>query len=476
MDRRELLRLILMSSAAATVMPTTAFGNVLKYNPMTKLDFGPDFKWGVATASYQIEGAHNLDGKGASIWDTFTHEKGNIKNGHNGDVSCDFYHNYLDDIAILKSLNMKVFRFSASWSRVLPNGTGTVNQKGIDFYHKVIDACLENGIEPWMTIYHWDLPQSLQDKGGWVNRDVIQWFSEYAELLTKNFGSKVKNWMVLNEPMSFTALGYLLGYHAPGKMGFKNFLPAVHHTTYCQAEGARIIRKNVPDAQIGTTFSCSHVDAWKDEKRDGKAMERWDVLLNRLFIEPALGMGYPEESLPVLKKMKKYIHEGDMEKLKFDFDFIGVQNYTREVVKRIGAIPYVKGMEVSPKKRGAKEITDMNWEVYPEGMYQIIKQFAAYKGVNKIYITENGAAFPDVVANNQVKDFQRVDYYQRYLEQVLRAKNEGINIAGYFSWTLLDNFEWSEGFKPRFGLVHVDFETQKRTIKESGLWFREFLK
>ena len=476
MDRRELLRLILMSSAAATVMPTTAFGNVLKYNPMSKLDFGPDFKWGVATASYQIEGAHNLDGKGASIWDTFTHEKGNIKNGHNGDVSCDFYHNYLDDIAILKSLNMKVFRFSASWSRVLPNGTGAVNQKGIDFYHKVIDACLENGIEPWMTIYHWDLPQALQDKGGWVNRDVIQWFSEYAELLTKNYCSKVKNWMVLNEPMSFTALGYLIGYHAPGKMGFKNFLPAVHHTTYCQAEGARIIRKNVPDAQIGTTFSCSHVDAWKDEKRDGKAMERWDVLLNRLFIEPALGMGYPLESLPVLKKMKKHIHEGDMEKLKFDFDFIGVQNYTREVIKKNGLIPFIKGMEVSPKKRDAKEITDMNWEVYPEGIYQIIKQFAAYKGVNKIYITENGAAFPDVVSNNQVKDFQRVDYYQRYLEQVLRAKNDGVNIAGYFSWTLLDNFEWSEGFKPRFGLVHVDFETQKRTIKESGLWFREFLK
>lgn len=476
MDRRELLRLILMSSAAATVMPTKAFGNVLKYNSMSKLDFGPDFKWGVATASYQIEGAHSIDGKGASIWDTFTHEKGKIKNGHNGDVSCDFYHNYLEDIAILKSLNMKVFRFSASWSRVLPNGTGTVNQKGIDFYHKIIDACLENGIEPWMTIYHWDLPQALQDKGGWVNRDVIQWFSEYAELLTKNFGSKVKNWMVLNEPMSFTALGYLIGYHAPGKRGFKNFLPAVHHTAYCQAEGARIIRKNVPDAQIGTTFSCSHVEPWKDEKRDGKAMERWDVLLNRLFIEPALGMGYPVESLPVLKGIKKYVQKGDMEKLKFDFDFIGVQNYTREVIKKNGLIPFIKGMEVSPKDRDAKEITEMNWEVYPEGIYKIIKQFAAYKGVNKIYITENGAAFPDVVANNAVKDFQRVDYYQRYLEQVLRAKNEGINIAGYFSWTLLDNFEWSEGFKPRFGLVHVDFETQKRTIKESGLWFREFLK
>jgi beta-glucosidase len=222
---------------------------------------------------------------------------------------------------------MKVFRFSASWSRVLPNGTGAVNQKGIDFYHKVIDACLENGIEPWMTIYHWDLPQALQEKGGWVNRDVIQWFSEYAELLTKNFGSKVKNWMVLNEPMSFTALGYLIGYHAPGKRGFKNFLPAVHHTAYCQAEGARIIRKNVPDAQIGTTFSCSYVEPWKDEKRDGKAMERWDVLLNRLFIEPALGMGYPDESLPVLKKMKKYIHEGDMEKLKFDFACTSSNNH-----------------------------------------------------------------------------------------------------------------------------------------------------
>jgi beta-glucosidase len=214
---------------------------------------------------------------------------------------------------------------------------------------------------------------------------------------------------------------------------------------------------------------------WKSEERDGKSMERWNVMLNRLFIEPALGMGYPVESWPVLKKMEKHILPGDLEKLPFDFDFIGVQNYTREIVKKNNLIPYMKGMEIKPKNRGVKETTEMGWEVYPEGIYKILKQFASYKGVNKIYVTENGAAFTDQVENGRVKDDKRVKYYQDYLQQVLRAKQEGVNVAGYFCWTFLDNFEWAEGYHPRFGLVHVDFNSQKRTVKDSGLWFQEFL-
>jgi beta-glucosidase len=335
---------------------------------------------------------------------------------------------------------------------------------------------LERGIEPWLTLYHWDLPQVLQDQGGWMNRESVSWFSEYAELVTKSFGDKVKNWMVFNEPSAFTALGYLIGYHAPGLKGFGHYLPTVHHVCLCQAEGGRIIRKNVINANIGTTYSCSHVDVFKSEKRDGKSAKRWDVLLNRLFIEPALGMGYPTASFPILRKLEKYILPGDLEKLKFDFDFIGVQNYTREVVKKMGLIPIMKGLEIPPKKRNVAEITDMGWEVYPEGIYQIIKQFAAYPNVKKIFVTENGCAFPDELLDGKVKDVKRIDYYQRYLKQVLRAKQEGVNIGGYFSWTLLDNFEWSEGFKPRFGLVYVDFKTQKRIVKESGYWFKDFLK
>jgi len=478
MERRKILRLFLVSTVASVIAPKLAFGQIpfVEKLDFSSLDFGSDFKWGVATAAYQIEGAHNLDGKSASIWDTFSHKKGNIKTGENGDIACDFYHSYEQDLDLLKSLNMTVFRFSIAWSRVLPNGVGEPNQKGIDFYHKVIDACLSRGLEPWVTLYHWDLPQVLQDKGGWMNREAVDWFSAYTELVTKTFGEKVKNWMVFNEPSAFTALGYLIGYHAPGLKGFKHYLPTVHHVCLCQAEGGRIIRKNVKNANIGTTFSCSHVDYFKSEKRDGKAAERWDVLLNRLFIEPALGMGYPTESFPILRKLEKYILSGDIEKLKFDFDFIGVQNYTREVVKKVGVIPIMKGLEVKPSKRGANEVTEMGWEVYPEGIYQIIKQFAAYPGVKKIFVTENGCAFPDEVKDGKVNDLKRIDYYQRYLKQVLRAKQEGVNIGGYFSWTLLDNFEWSEGYKPRFGLVYVDFKTQKRIVKESGLWFKEFLR
>lgn len=477
MERRKVLRLFLVSSVAAMVAPKLAFGQKPFDQKLdfSSLDFGPDFKWGVATAAYQIEGAHNLDGKSASIWDTFSHEKGNIKTGENGDIACDFYHSYEKDLDLLKSLNMTVFRFSISWSRVLPNGVGLPNQKGLDFYHRVIDACLERGIEPWVTLYHWDLPQVLQDKGGWMNRESVAWFSEYAELVTKTYALKVKNWMVFNEPSAFTALGYLIGYHAPGLKGFKNYLPTVHHVCLCQAEGGRIIRRNVDDANIGTTFSCSHVDVLKSEKRDGKSAERWDVLLNRLFVEAALGLGYPIDSFPILKKMQKYIQPGDIANLKFDFDFIGVQNYTREVVKGMGIIPVMKGLEIKPVKRNVEEVTEMGWEVYPEGIYKIIKQFAAYEGVKKIIVTENGCAFPDDLVNGQVHDSKRIDYYQRYLKQVLRAKKEGVNIGGYFSWTLLDNFEWSEGYKPRFGLVYVDFKTQKRYLKDSALWFRAFL-
>jgi beta-glucosidase len=476
MNRRNLIKGLGLSAGSLAMLPKDTVGNILNQNALKKSDFGKDFLWGVATAAYQIEGAHNLDGKGESIWDKFSHTKGKIKNGENGDTACDFYHNYGLDLDILKSLNMNVFRFSTAWSRVLPNGTGQVNQKGVDYYHRVIDKCLENGIQPWPTLYHWDLPQALQDKGGWMNRDVISWFSEYSNLLTKTYGDKVKNWMVLNEPMAYTGLGYLLGYHAPGVRGIKHFVAAAHHTAMCQAEGGRIIRSNVKGANVGTTFSCSYIMPWKSMERDHIAVKRWDAFINRFYIEPALGLGYPTADLPFLKKIEKFIIPGDMEKLPFDFDFIGVQNYTREVAKKMWYIPYMHGLEVPPKKRGVAETTEMNWEVYPEGIYKIIKQFASYKGVKKIIVTENGCSFPDFVLNNEVHDIKRVNYYQQYLEQVLRAKNDGVNLGGYFSWSLMDNFEWSEGYKPRFGLVYTDFATQKRIVKDSGLWFREFLK
>jgi beta-glucosidase len=448
-------------------------------NGLTKADFGPNFLWGVATASYQIEGAWQEGDKGLSIWDSFAHGKKNIKTGENADVSCDFYHRYSSDLELLKALNFKVFRFSLAWPRLLPDGTGKPNQKGIDFYNRVIDKCLEIGLEPWPTLYHWDLPQVLQDKGGWANRDVVDWFSEYTDLATRSFGDRVKNWMVLNEPFAFTTLGYMLGWHAPGKKGLKDFLPAVHHAAMVQAEAARIVRKNVAGAKVGTTYSCSFVEPKSSAEKHVKAAKRMDALLNRLFIEPALGMGYPTDTLPFLKKIEeKHAKPGDMERMKFDFDFIGIQNYFRVIGKRSLKTPVLWANEEPASKRDipADQITDMGWEVTPDGIRQVLKQFAAYPGIKKIIVTENGAAFPDVVENGAVHDKLRLKFYQDYLAKVLQAKQEGVPVEGYFCWTFLDNFEWAEGFRPRFGLVHVDYDTQVRTVKDSGKWFQEFLK
>ena len=476
MNRRDALRKAMIGGAGLALAPYASGFSFPEGLDFTAADFGDDFLWGVATAAYQIEGAWNEDGKGPSIWDTFTHKKGNIHKNENGDVACDFYRNYASDIGLIKQMNMDAFRFSTSWSRVLPNGTGQVNQKGIDFYHRVIDSCLEQGVQPWMTLYHWDLPQALEDKGGWQNRDVVGAFEEYSNLITKSYGDKVKNWMVLNEPMAFTAIGYLLGIHAPGKTWPKNFVPTVHHATLCQADGGRIIRANVKDAHIGTTFSCSPVEPLNDKHSHDESVSRFDVLVNRLFIEPPQGLGYPTEDLPMIRRIEDFMKEGDEARMTFKFDFYGLQNYSRMIVKGNGIIPYVVGVPMNPKNMKPKPgITEMGWEVHPEGIYKMLKYFDRYEGIDKIIVTENGASFPDKLEGGAIHDEKRKKFYQDYLRQVLRAKREGVNVAGYFGWSLMDNFEWAEGYQTRFGLVHVDFETQKRTIKDSGLWFKEFL-
>jgi beta-glucosidase len=438
--------------------------------------FGQDFSWGVSTAAYQIEGAYATDGKGASIWDDFTQRKRVIANNHNGKTACDFYNRYSSDIALLHQLHIPNYRFSLSWSRIFPHGTGVVNHKGIDFYNQVIDVCLELGIEPWVTLYHWDLPLALQKKGGWVNRDIVHWFGFFAEYCARQFGDRVKHWMVLNEPMVFTGAGYFLGVHAPGKKGLYNFFAAAHHAAICQAEGARIIKHINPQIKVGTTFSYSHIDAFSANEKDSQAAKKVDALLNRMFIEPLLGMGYPVNDLKVLQKIERFIKPGDEAKLKFDMDFIGLQNYTRELVKHTLFTPFVKAKIVKANKRGVPH-TLMNWEVYPESIYHALKRLGSYRSVKEIVITENGAAFADNIStDNKVYDLNRILFLQHYLAQVLRAKNEGINVSGYFIWTLLDNFEWAEGFHPRFGLVHVDFKTQQRIIKESGYWYRDFIR
>ncbi|MCD0488305.1 beta-glucosidase [Pedobacter sp. MC2016-14] len=437
--------------------------------------FGKNFYWGITTAAFQVEGSCDTDGKGASIWDEFTKKKGAIKDAQHANTACDFYNTYEKDIELIKQLGIPNFRFSISWTRIMPSGTGAVNQQGIDFYNRVIDLCLQNNIEPWVTLYHWDLPHELELKGGWTNRTIVSWFSDYTKVCAQHFGDRVKNWIVMNEPMVFTGAGYFLGIHAPGRKGLKNFLPAIHHAVLCMAEGGRVLRRMVPLAQIGTTFSCAHVEPFSNKPRDVAAAARADALFNRLFIEPVLGLGYPSKTVSILKKISKYQRPGDEGKMRFDFDFIGLQNYTREVVKYSLFTPYLHARLIKAEDRNVP-ITTMRWEVYPPAIYHILKKFNAYPEIRNIYITENGAAFPDAISENgEIHDKERLEYLQETVGHVLKAKNEGVNVNGYFIWTLTDNFEWAEGYHPRFGIIHVDFETQKRTIKASGKWYSNFL-
>ncbi|SHM56008.1 GH1 family beta-glucosidase [Flavobacterium chilense] len=439
-----------------------------------KDQFGDNFLWGVSTAAFQIEGAHDADGKGFSIWDVFTSQKGKIKNGHHAITACDFYNSYQTDIDLINELNIPNFRFSISWPRIMPTGVHPVNQAGIDYYNKIIDSLLASGIEPWITLYHWDLPHALETKGGWTNRESVSWFSEYVAVCAEHFGDRVKNWMVINEPSVFTGAGYFLGIHAPGRKGITNYLKAMHHVTLATVAGAKILRNQVPEANIGTTFSCTHIEPATESSKDIEAAKRVDTLLNRTFIEPILGLGYPQADLPVLKKLNNYILEDDLNNLAFDFDFIGLQCYTREIVKSAMLVPYIGAELVSAEKRNVIS-TEMGWEVYPPALYHVLKKFNQYKGIRKIIITENGAAFPDTLSNGKVYDIKRTHYIQDHLEQILKAKKDGLNVEGYFVWSLTDNFEWAEGYNARFGLIHVDFETQQRTIKNSGLWFKDFL-
>lgn len=442
---------------------------------MHSSDFGKDFIWGVSTAAFQIEGAHDKHGKGPSIWDVFTSRKGKIRGNDTAKTSCDFYHRYKEDIDLMKSLNIPNFRFSISWSRILPTGTDKINTEGIAFYNKVIDYCLEQDITPWVTLYHWDLPHVLELKGGWTNREVLDWFGEYTKVCGQSFGDRVKHWMVLNEPMVFTGGGYFLGVHAPGKKGMRNFLPAVHHAQLSQAVGGRMLRKWIPDAKIGTTYSCSYIVPKNKSPRNTRAAKRVDALLNRLFIEPVLGLGYPEKDLPIVKKLKPFILPGDMEVSRFEFDFIGIQNYTREVVQHSYIIPYIQAKIIEAPKRNVRT-TLMDWEVYPPSIYEMICKYNGYTTMPDLIITENGAAFQDTFTEGKIKDKKRKKFLKDHLEQVLKAKKEGLNVHGYFVWTLTDNFEWAEGYHPGFGLVHVDFKTQKRTVKKSGKWYKSFLK
>lgn len=443
----------------------------------TAAEFGNDFLWGIAMSALQNEGACDIGGRGPSIWDTFSKRAGKIRDNGKPWPACDFYHRYKDDLMLAKGLGFTVFRFSIAWSRILPDGTGRINKEGIAFYHKLIDECLLLGLTPYVTLYHWDLPQALEKEGGWASYHILKWFGRFVTVCTEEYGDKVKDWIVLNEPMGFTSLGYMMGKHAPGKKNLNLFLSAIHNAALAQAEGGRIVRAIVNKAHIGTTFSCSEVMPYTNNPADMAAARRIDILLNRMFVEPALGRGYPQEEgfilldkLYMQNKAWKYI-----DRLKFDFDFIGVQNYFAITVKHNPIIPYVHASEIKAANRKVP-YTALGWEINAESLYRMLKKFWLYGGVKEIIITEGGACFKDKLVNGAINDTERIQYFNDYLQAALKARKKGINVKGYFAWTLTDNFEWNEGYKARFGLVHVDFKTQLRTIKNSGYWWRNFLK
>ncbi len=442
---------------------------------MKREDFGSDFIWGVGTSAYQIEGYPYADGAGESIWDRFCRLPGRIRHSHTGDRACEHYLKWEKDLDLVRDLNFPNYRFSTAWSRVLPNGTGAVNQAGLDYYNRLVDGCLERGIEPWVTLYHWDLPQILEDKGGWANREMLDWFQEYVALMANTLGDRVRNWMVLNEPAVFVGLGYGLGRHAPGKRDWYRLPAAIHHAALAQADGGRLLRELTdPRSRIGTTLSITPLQPVRNRRWHRFAVKRRNLLLNRLFLEPALGLGYPVQDFTGLRALYRLMQPGDPDRLMFNFDFLGVQNYTRQVVRFSAFPPYLWSRAVDPEKQGVPTSSN-GWEVNPESLYSALKFFTGYTNCPPLLVSENGVAFRDIVQGERVHDSGRVAYFREALAQIRRVQQEGQRVMGYMAWTLMDNFEWADGYDTRFGLVYVDFEQQKRLIKDSGYWFQSFL-
>ena len=434
------------------------------------LKFPDGFLWGTATAAYQIEGGHDADGKGPSIWDTFSHVPGKIFENQNGDVACDHYHRYRDDIAIMADLGLGAYRLSVSWPRVIPGGSGKPNQKGLDFYSKLVDALLERRIRPFITLYHWDLPQAMEDRGGWGARATAAAFGEYAALMGRTLGDRVKDWITLNEPLATTAGGYIFGVLAPGKQDPPLAFQVSHHLNLAHGHAVRALRAAVPAAHVGITHVSMPVYPASDSHADRQAARRYDGMVNRWYWDPPLRGAYPADILERLGPMAPKIEDGDLQLLSPPIDFFGHNSYTRAVVRDD---PSSLTMGATQVPADGKPKTEMGWEVYPDHLYDALTRITRDYDAPDIYITENGAAYVDAVVNGAVDDPQRVDYLRNHLTAAHRAIQAGARLRGYFCWSLLDNFEWSFGYSKRFGIVHVDYATQRRIVKASGRFFSE---
>jgi len=467
MKRREFM---LAAAAAATLAPRARAYGAPAPAPMPK--FPASFAWGVSTAAYQIEGAVHADGRGAAIWDTFAHGKGHIANGDNADVACDHYHRYREDVALMRQLGVKTYRFSIAWPRVQPTGSGKPNAKGLDFYSRLTDALLAQGIDPTPTLYHWDLPQALQDKGGWQNRDTTARFADYVQIVAQKLGDRVPRWITHNETFEHHVLGHAIGSHAPGlALGLQSF-PVAHHLLLSHGLATQVLRAHARrGAQIGIAQSLS-TERPADPAKDQLAAQMTNLFHWGLHIDPLLLGQYPL-ALGTIADMSA-VHDGDLKTIAQPLDFLGINYYNPQYVRTATQGPLPAEGAPPPKEY---ETTEMGWPVIPEGLTELLlalrERYA--KALPPIVITENGAAFADKLEAGAVHDARRIAYLDAHVRALRKAMDAGVDVRGYFIWSLLDNFEWAEGYRPRFGLVHVDYKTQKRTPKDSFHWYRRLI-
>ncbi len=445
-----------------------------------QLLFPSGFVWGTATAAYQIEGAWNEDGKGESIWDRFAHTPGKIRRGDTGDVACDHYHRWAEDVAEMAALGLKAYRFSFSWLRIFPTGSGQPEQRGVDFYRRLIDGLQQHGIVPVATLYHWDLPQALQDRGGWVKRDTAQRFAEYAAYMFRQFGAEIPLWATFNEPFCSAYFGYGNGTHAPGIRRPWHVLTVIHHLLLAHGWAVNAFRATMtshsavqPAPAIGIVLAIWPHHPASQNVRDIRANQRVDGAMNRMFLEPLFRQRYPEDMLRHFGRRLIFprIRSGDLDVIACPIDFLGVNTYTRMVNAADPFDLFLGARQVA--QPGA--LTQMGWEVYPLSIYEALQMAHSYTNI-PLYVTENGAAFEDVVApDGRVSDPERIAYLRDHLAEVHRAIRDGLDVRGYFAWSLMDNFEWNHGYSKRFGLLYTDYSTLKRIWKQSAYWYRDVI-
>lgn len=440
---------------------------------MAIIQFPQDFKWGAATASYQIEGAVGEGGRGPSIWDTFSHTPGKVKNGDNGDVACDSYHRYEEDIELMKNLGISVYRFSVAWPRIIPDGDGEVNPEGIAFYHRFVDKLLEAGIEPYCTLYHWDLPQALEDKGGWNERSTIDAFVRYAEVMFNEFSGKIKHWITLNEPWCSSFLSNYMGAHAPGNKSLQLAINVAHNLMVAHGLTVKKFRALGIDGEIGYAPNVTWIDPYSTRPEDVAAADRERAWFVEWFMDPVFKGEYPQFMVDWFadKGVTVPVQPGDLETISEKIDFVGVNFYTGHVQR------YAKGGGLFDSEfvELGYPRTDIGWTVYSQGLNSVLQFITERYGEVPIYITENGVCCNTDVEDGRVRDTARINYIREHITQIARAIDSGVNMKGYFTWSLMDNFEWAEGYTMRFGLIHVNYNSLVRTPKDSYYWYKRVI-